>query len=736
MPRSPQEQTTPKAGAKLEEPTCYAHSANEQGQMHRLDDHLRAVAETAGQFCESFGSRLPAYYAGLWHDIGKFNPEFQSYLTGQTGHGPDHKGAGAKLSQSHLIPIGLLIQGHHGGLQALKDFKGWLNEKGTPPAAAAMEAARQALPELEPNSPLNPPDWVNISPTTGEMYLRMLFSALVDADFLDTEEHFSPARARNRATATHISELWRRFQTRHSELTKSQPSSATVASVRSEVYEHCIRAAEHPPGVFRLAVPTGGGKTLSSLAFALRHAEINNLERIITAIPFISITQQTAAAYRDILDPHHKAVLEHHSSVSHDDGYEYGPDHIWSRLASENWDAPVVVTTTVQLFNSLFSNSVSATRKLHNIANSVIILDEAQTLPRKLHAPILDALSELAKHYGTSVVLSTATQPAFQSIREFADITATEIIPSPERHYAKMKRVRYQWRTDPAWSWDDAAARMRESRQALTIVNTKKDALSLLEALDDETALHLSTLLCGQHRKEVINEIRRRLNTGEQCRVVSTQVVEAGVDLDFPTVLRAFGPLDSIIQAGGRCNRNGLLAEGQVVVFKPQQGTLPPGDYRKATDQTELMLNANRLAPEDPQAIRQYYQELYQVIGTDANCVQASRKNLDYPEVAKRFRMIDEETATAVVTAYGTPEDQRTVRAAINALKPGSPEARGLLRRIQPWTTSIYRQQATTLEHSGILCPIMPGLYEWLGPYDPVTGIGGAKAVDPERLVV
>ena len=721
----------------------YAHSANDDGICHGLVDHLRAVAKIAGGFCEPFGSRDAGHYAGLWHDVGKFNPEFQRYLAGERKAKLDHKGAGAKLALQHLSPLGLLVQGHHGGLQEWlggKALEGWVNEKDTNPATEnAIVAARQAIPQLAPHTPIKWPPWVN-DKLRAEMWLRMVFSALVDADYLDTEKHFNRQQAVLRETAPGIAELWERFKTAHRERFQSSASDPIVDEVRSDVYEACLTAAKQPPGIFRLAVPTGGGKTLSGMGFALRHAAIHGLNRVIVAVPFISITQQTAGVYRDFLGD--GAVLEHHSSAEVDDPDEYDSEMTWAKLASENWDAPIVVTTTVQLFDSLFSNRTSSTRKLHNLAKSIIILDEAQALPPTLLEPILDGLRDLSENYGASVVLSTATQPAFQAIKPFADVNAHDIVPEPAKHFQSLKRVRYEWLANPPLSWDEVAAIMRETPQALAIVNTKKDALALLDALNDETALHLSTLLCGRHRAAVIAEIRRRLEGRKPCRVVSTQVVEAGVDIDFPMVLRAMGPMDSIIQAAGRCNRNGRLPDkGRVIVFQPEAPTLPSGNYRTATGETLAMLNAGRSDLDDPDVVAEYFRRLYQDVDTDAKRVQERREALDYPEVTKRFKMIDDDTVSAIVThkqafeAADAPDEWQQILDAVAALRGGSKDARRLLRQVQPWTVSLYRRQASENQRAGLLNEIMPGLYEWRGEYDPVTGIGGVNTIDPDMLI-
>ena len=720
---------------------CYAHSANDEGYRQGLVEHLRAVARMARDFASPFGGGEVAYYCGLWHDLGKFNPVFQQYLSGDRQRGPDHKAAGTQLACEHLGRYcGLLVQGHHGGLRAVGGLKGWLDEKsGAPAVAQALGLARAAIADLEPSVVIDLPDFVRRNRTGAELWLRMVFSAVVDADFLDTERHFNSGRSAARNPAASPQQLWERFQSRHHDHT--QEAAGLVNEVRSQVYEACLTAAEQPIGLFRLAVPTGGGKTLSGMGFALRHAVVHGLDRVIVAVPYTSITQQTAEVCRAFLeeDPSAEpaAVLEHHSMVETNDEDEYDRSQVWARLASENWDAPVVVTTTVQLFHSLFSNRTSSTRKLHRLARSVIILDEAQSLPPQLLDPILDALRQLTEQYGTSIVLCTATQPAFQTIKSFADITATDIVPDYSDHFRALKRVNYEWRTDPALSWDEVADIMWESPQVLTVVNTKKDALALLETLGDDEALHLSTLLCGRHRSRVIQEVRRRLERGEACRVVSTQVVEAGVDLDFPVVMRAVGPLDSIIQAAGRCNRAGRMDAGRVVVFQPKEGSAPPlGSYKLATDTTLRMLNAGPLDLDNPETVTEFFRGVYQFADHDARGIQGKRRSFDYPEVASRFRMIDDATLEAVVPKYGTGEERERVGRVLERLRNGTPTARSVIRSLQPWTVQIYVNQASGMLRSGLLSEVMPGLYEWRGDYDEVTGIGGITALDPDALIV
>lgn len=546
----------------------YAHSQNHEGNRHLLVDHLRGTARRAGLFADAFGASELASLVALWHDLGKFNPEFQEYLlrceTEPSSHarGPDHKAAGAQLATSHLGLLGLLIQGHHGGLQAQVHLKPWLDRSARDHRVAdALTQAEQALPDLGPAAPPTVPEYTRGDPRAVELFLRMVFSTLVDADYFDTEEHFDLGRTERRGSRATVAQLWDWFKRDQDALTRR--GRGVVNQVRNDIYQACVEAAEQPPGLFRLTVPTGGGKTRSAMAFALRHALRHCHRRVIVAVPFLTITEQTAAVYQEIFETSadDAVVLEHHSAAARAEGEDFRAGRVWARLAAENWDAPMVVTTTVQLFPSLFSNMPSRTRKLHRLARSVIILDEAQSLPPHLLGPTLNALRDLCEHYGATSALSTATQPAFEAIKEFADLPATEIVPDPSRYFRLLVRVRYEWWSEEV-SWEDVAGLMRTERQALAVVNTKKDALALLAALDGPEALHLSTMLCGAHRRRVIEDMRRRLADGEPCRLVSTQVIEAGVDLDFPLVLWAMGPLDGIMQSAGRCNREGRLCPG------------------------------------------------------------------------------------------------------------------------------------------------------------------------------
>ena len=749
----------------------WAHSANADGERHEWAAHADGTARLAAEFAGEFGMAEHGRLLGLWHDVGKLAPDWQRYLAGSEagrvprGSGPDHKAAGAQLARRLGEHFSLVLYGHHGGLSAPEEVKGWLAdrlvERGDELRRAA-EAARDLLGDrFNPGDGFGRgiPGGIADGALRSELLLRMLFSCLVDADWLDTEAHFSPERSGARAQAApDLAELQRRFKDDQRGVTGGE---GAVNEARDAIYDACLDAAERPPGFFRLTVPTGGGKTRSGMAFALRHALRHGQRRVIVAVPFTSITEQTASAYRGIFErpgDGAPAVLEHHSNASDPDGQSErwrepqrgiaarprhnasdpdGQSERWARLAAENWDAPIVVTTTVQLFESLFANRPGRMRKLHRLANSVLILDEAQALPRKFLAPILDALRGLVEHYGATVVLSTATQPAFEVIPEFGDVDASEIVLEPRRWFeGALRRVEYE-RPPAPLAWDDVARRMlaEPGGQALAIVNTKRDALALLGSFDeqDAEAFHLSTLLCGAHRRDVLDEVRRRLDAGEPCLLVSTQVVEAGVDIDFPFVLRAVGPLDSIAQAAGRCNRNGRMPEqGRVVVFEPAEPSpLPPG-YRQPTEAGRIALAASgpHARPDDPDVQRRYFEGLLGLTDADGEGVQPLRERCDFPEVAKRFRMID--PTIPVVVRYG---DEAHVAELIARARESARTGRGgfaALRALQPYVVPFYARQMR--EHGALLSEIGgTGAWEWLGCYD--GGIAG-RGVVLERLSV
>ena len=705
----------------------YAHP----GQS--LIDHLMGVAGCAKQFAAHFQGDDHAYIAGLFHDLGKAEKEFQKRIaTGdKEGKKEPHAHHGAALALLHqLWPVAFAINGHHAGLHNRSDLQ-QVSAKWMAPARACegslrgdADWVRQTWPITEFGKTL--PAWLEeISFATAserdakmravDFYTRMLFSALVDADRLDTEEsnraEGSRANVRKRkawrfgpkclAANGAAESLMKMLDTAISErvaMARSKSASQSVLDVRAEVLAACEERASSDRGVFTLAVPTGGGKTLASVAFALHHIAHHNkdlaeddprrLRRIIVVIPYLNIIQQTTHELMSVFG-HTEAdpiILEHHSQASdpvikkNDDADGWDRERPLRQLAAENWDAPIIVTTSVQFFDSLFSRRPADARKLHNICQSVLIFDEVQTLPPLLLQPILDALKELTskeRRYGSSLVLCTATQPALGKSEdfEFGFERVTPIVPprAAIEHFRRLKRVEYAGlaKDSPPPTLDQealAAAMLAAPRkQALAILNTRKQARALFEVLmgkgkDDEvlhnSIFHLSTWMYPAHRLQVLAEVTKRLNEKKPCLLVSTQCVEAGVDVDFPAVWRAFGPYDSIVQAAGRCNRNGALTDnsgqpllGQVHVFTPTDAAAPQGTYGSAMQNADLLRRMGKAEPDDPASFETYFRLFYQTTVPDPGgcAVQSAREKLHFEEVSNLFNFIEADAVPLLI---------------------------------------------------------------------------------------
>lgn len=654
----------------------YAHSTDnpDKSAWQPLSEHLHNVAELAKSFATAFGAEDWGKFAGLLHDAGKATEEFTARLEGKPKR-VDHATFGAKLAQARGGKLGLLlayvIAGHHGGLP---DGGVQENQLHFRLKHGKVSDDTNLLPELNISGELRPPFLFDKEWTTFGLafFTRMIFSCLVDADFLDTEKFCSPEKATKRKILqnSYLHTLQESLRIFLAEKEKNA-RSGDINSLRKSILSVCRTKATAPQGFFSLTVPTGGGKTLSSLTFALDHAIAHNLNRVIYAIPFTSIIEQNAHVFSEAIGLEN--VLEHHCNYREkDDESIYDK---WRGLAAENWDAPVVVTTNVQFFESLFSNKTSRCRKLHNIAGSVIVLDEAQAIPTEYLEPCLAALRELVAHYRCTVILCTATQPALDdhSLLRSALPDVTELIDNPGDLYTQLKRVRVEFIGQI--TNNELAKQLSKQKQVLCIVSTKKQAQQVFAALPDkEGTFHLSTNMYPAHRTRVLKDIRQRLNDEQPCRVVSTSLVEAGVDLDFPVVYRAMAGLDSIAQAAGRCNREGKLEHGQVYIFEPEQVPSMPWLRRRVSRAREVL----RLFPEEDclglGPMRRYFELLYDAEDLDKKEIVKRLKVklgmdliLPFREIAEDFRLIEDEGIGLIIT--GQKEDENDIAQMIRELR-------------------------------------------------------------------
>lgn len=610
-------------------------------------EHLQGTAELAGKFAGKFGKTDWGYCCGLLHDIGKYSTEFQRKIQENLDIQVDHSTAGAKVCMSlgGLYAImSYCIAGHHAGIPDR-------GRKGLP--SSLFDRLEKKLYDYSkyendvkiPKIIANPfdPEQVTDFDFSLSAFIRILYSCLVDADFLDTE-HFMSNGTVQRDPGESVEKLLYKLQT-HISGWLGNFDDTTVNGRRSEILRNCLKQGKSPKGLFQLTVPTGGGKTVASLAFALQHAVENHMDRVIYVIPYTSIIEQNAQVFREILG--NENVLENHSNVD----YESSEDFKRLQLAAENWDKPVIVTTNVQFFESLYSNKSSKCRKLHNIVNSVIIFDEAQMLPTNYLKPCIAMMEELLQQYGTSIVLCTATQPALLPFFA-AKQAARELCPRRKEQFRFFERVTY--RNNGIITEEEMADRLFEERQALCIVNTRKRAQNLYEHLRGDGIYHLSTTMYPSHRKQVLAEIGKRLREKKKrCIVISTSLVEAGVDLDFATVYRELAGVDSIVQAAGRCNRNGKREkeESVVHVFQWEDKEGVPGQ-RQQIDITQSLLAEGKDVT-TLENITEYFRRLYHVKGESLDQKRILEKFQDgdyqFATVAKEFKLIEENTVTVYI---------------------------------------------------------------------------------------
>jgi len=688
---------------------CFAHvERGEDGKVlraQRLADHLVSVARLAERYAcaarpDDVAFSSGAYLAGLLHDLGKYQPAFQQYLLG-SGKWVEHSIYGAVAAymiNSKRADICFVVAGHHAGIPCkaglLERYES-IKEKGTA-VETLVSMLRSEVPDAWPSAAPPLERAVAQDKVRSDIWVRLLFSVLVDADFLDTEAFY--LRTEPECEKTLSAEALLDAAQRHVAGLPGGP----MQGVRREIQRACLEKASWRQGFFTLTAPTGAGKTLASLLFALRHASRHRLRRVIYVIPYLSIIEQNAEVFRTVLGD--EQVLEHHSLSRGSIAPEDGDGSLCAR-GSENWNAPFIVTTSVQFFESLFSNRPSACRKLHRIARSVVVLDECQTLPPGLLQPILEMLRVLKEDWGVTVLFCTATQPAFRKrdTMPFGLTDVTEILERPKEIFLRCKRVDYRWVDgDRKLSWGQVAELMAEHEQALCVVNTKSQARDLFEVLTatlggDGDVFHLSAAMCPAHRLDVLARIKERLQSRQRCLLVATQVVEAGVDLDFQFVMRAIGPLDSIAQVAGRCNREGRLGRGEAVVFQPAEDRLPPGWYRVATDITKQLLQESLHAAgtppdlHDPSLFERYFASLYRHGEPDSRGIAQLREHQDFPGIAQNFRLIDDDAVSVVVT-YGHGEV--LVRDLLSLAGTGRMIPKQLRRECQQYSVNVHQRQA------------------------------------------
>ena len=700
----------------------YAYLAHltEDGRTQTILEHLKGTASLCSAFAAAFDAEAQGQLAGMAHDIGKYSAAFQRRLHG--GPKVDHASAGAfECLKTQQLAAAFAISGHHGGLPdggsrgdaagagtfwgrinrasqgRLEDYHAWQSEFSLPHANTPAFAGTR----LE-----------------GMFFTRMLFSCLVDADYTDTGA-FMDNSPYLPASSSSMEELWRRLETY---VSGWFPPKGALNMQRCVILEQCMSAgAQYGPGLFTLTVPTGGGKTVASLSFALAQAKARRMKRIVYVIPYTSIIEQTAQAFREILGDEN--VLEFHSGVQFDQQEDdaSSPEAVPLTRSVETWDVPVIVTTAVQFFESLYACQPSKCRKLHNLAQSVLIFDEAQMLPLPYLRPCVWAIAQLVRHYGASAVLCTATQPALDPIfQEFApEIPIREICPMAEAHWESFRRVSFQ--QAGTLSWMDLAARLQQQEQVLCVVNTRRAAREVFHQLSGSGNFHLSTLMYPAHRRRILDEIRRRLRDGLPCRVVSTSLIEAGVDVDFPAVYRELSGLDSILQAAGRCNREGKRPPEDSIVTIFQGEDPPPRLFETSIGAGKIVLDHCQDVSSRA-AIHTYFSTLLDLKGAeaqDAHHILPLMESEFFPfrTVAERFHLIESPTTTV----YLPLEEGAGL---VELLRSGQ-YSRTLYRRLGQYGVSVYPQHLAALEQAGALEHLEDGsvVLRDIGLYTQTTGL-------------
>lgn len=684
------------------------HLEGERTQL--LIEHLKGTAELSESFAAKFGKEQWGYCCGLLHDIGKYSSEFQKRIKGESNAKVDHSTAGAQVCMKRdglYSFISYCIAGHHSGIPdygncrdtgSVSSLAGRIKKKVCDYSAYKKEVE---IPDLN-TMPIgvNENECNDFSLST---FIRMLYSCLVDADFLDTEA-FMKNGDTGRDSGESIEQLLDKLK-KYTEKWLDNTDINTVNGRRTEILKNCYEMGKKEKGLFRLTVPTGGGKTIASLAFALQHAMKHQMDRVIYVIPYTSIIEQNAKIFRTILGTEN--VLENHCNVDYEASEELKP----MQLAAENWDKPVIVTTNVQFFESLFANKSSKCRKIHNITNSVIIFDEAQMLPTNYLKPCVAMIEELVRNYGASAVLCTATQPALQAFFG-QDVKAEELCPRMEEQFKFFKRTTLK--NIGKIGENELVEKLSGEYQALCIVNTRKRAQALYSYLQGEGVYHLSTCMYPIHRKRILDEIRERLEgkNNKRCILISTSLVEAGVDLDFRSVYRQLAGVDSIVQAAGRCNREGKNAaeESFISIFQFEERDYVPGQQNQLDVTEELIEKDVDLFA--LKSINEYFQNLYYLKGNSLDekkiLEQFENRNYNFAKVGKEFQLI--ENNMMMVFIHGDNDADRIMQ----QIKDQGFTRAGM-RRAGQYCVNVYEEQLKSLYDAGkvrLVSEDMPDFYE------------------------
>lgn len=678
----------------------YIAHINSEGYQ-TIKEHLEGTAELAGEFAAKFGKRDWGYCCGMLHDIGKYSVDFQEKIRGKCERKVDHSTAGARICEKKGGKYSFLefcVAGHHAGLA---DYGSNFNNGGDSTLIGRrkkkISAYKDYQKEIEipkiTSDPFDPKKTMNPDFSLS-VFIRMIYSCLVDADFLDTEDFMNAGKI-ERDSGECVEILLEKLENHIFGWLKNQDID-TVNGRRTEILKHCLEKGSSERGLFSLTVPTGGGKTIASLAFALRHAVKNQMDRVIYVIPYTSIIEQNAKVFREILGDEN--VLENHCNVDYECSDELRP----MQLATENWDKPVIVTTNVQFFESLFSNKSSKCRKLHNIVNSVIIFDEVQMLPNDYLKPCIAMMEELMNNYRTSIVLCTATQPALKSFFQ-SKISITELCPRMNEQFKFFKRTEFE--NMGIVTENCLIAKVKEEYQALCIVNTKKRAQSLYKELKGEGVYHLSTSMYPVHRKRVLDEIRKRLQKNEKCIVVSTSLVEAGVDLDFQSVYRELAGVDSMIQAAGRCNREGRrkAESSKVFIFRFEEKENVLGQRQQIDVAKSLLADDRELV--DMETVTKYFEMLYHIKGDSLDkkniLGEFTNKKAEYnfAKVGKEFKLIEQNTKTVFIKCEDVAKE------ILLELK-GRGFTRTGMRKASRYCITVYDQTFEKMYGAGMIQPV------------------------------